>query len=86
MRVVSLLASGTEIVCALDAGRALVCRSHECDNPAWVSSLPACTRRRSTWKFRAATSTPRCAGGSRRRGRREPGAIRTGVFLAVRTE
>jgi iron complex transport system substrate-binding protein len=44
VRVVSLLASGTEIVCALDAGRALVGRSHECDNPAWVSSPPACTR------------------------------------------
>lgn len=44
MRVVSLLASGTEIVCALDAGGTLVGRSHECDNPAWVSSLPACTR------------------------------------------
>jgi iron complex transport system substrate-binding protein len=44
MRVVSLLASGTEIVCGLDAGETLVGRSHECDNPAWVQSLPACTR------------------------------------------
>jgi iron complex transport system substrate-binding protein len=43
MRVVSLLASGTEIVCALGAGDELVGRSHECDNPAWVRSLPACT-------------------------------------------
>ena len=41
MRVVSLLASGTEIVCALGAGEWLVGRSHECDNPAWVQSLPA---------------------------------------------
>ena len=40
MRVVSLLASGTEIVCALGAGDWLVGRSHECDNPAWVQSLP----------------------------------------------
>jgi len=40
MRVVSLLASGTEIVCALGAGDQLVGRSHECDNPAWVRSLP----------------------------------------------
>ena len=40
MRVVSLLASGTEIVCALGAGDWLVGRSHECDNPAWVRSLP----------------------------------------------
>ena len=40
MRVVSLLASGTEIVCALGAGDWLVGRSHECDNPAWVRALP----------------------------------------------
>ena len=44
MRVVSLLASGTEIVCALGAGESLVGRSHECDRPRWVSRLPACTR------------------------------------------
>ena len=40
MRIVSLLASATEIVCALDAGELLVGRSHECDNPAWVRALP----------------------------------------------
>ncbi len=40
MRVVSLLASGTEIVCALGAGQWLVGRSHECDNPSWVRDLP----------------------------------------------
>lgn len=44
MRVVSLLASGTEIVCALGAADSLVGRSHECDNPEWVRSLPTCTR------------------------------------------
>lgn len=43
MRVVSLLASGTEIVCVLGAGDSLVGRSHECDNPAWVKSLPQCS-------------------------------------------
>jgi iron complex transport system substrate-binding protein len=43
MRVVSLLASATEIVCALGAGEMLVGRSHECDNPAWVRRLPACS-------------------------------------------
>lgn len=43
MRIVSLLASGTEIVCALGAGDMLVGRSHECDNPAWVRSLPPCS-------------------------------------------
>ena len=44
MRVVSLLASGTEIVCGLGAGEWLVGRSHECDNPPWVAGLPMCTR------------------------------------------
>jgi len=44
MRVVSLLASGTEIACALGAGGELVGRSHECDNPDWVRRLPSCTR------------------------------------------
>jgi iron complex transport system substrate-binding protein len=43
MRVVSLLASATEIVCALGAGEILVGRSHECDNPDWVRRLPACS-------------------------------------------
>jgi iron complex transport system substrate-binding protein len=43
MRIVSLLASATEIVCALDAGEMLVGRSHECDNPDWVRQLPACS-------------------------------------------
>jgi iron complex transport system substrate-binding protein len=43
VRIVSLLASGTEIVCALGAGEMLVGRSHECDNPAWVRRLPACS-------------------------------------------
>jgi iron complex transport system substrate-binding protein len=41
MRVASLLASATEIVCALGAGELLVARSHECDAPPWVKSLPA---------------------------------------------
>jgi iron complex transport system substrate-binding protein len=42
VRIVSLLASATEIVCALGAGEMLVGRSHECDNPKWVRRLPAC--------------------------------------------
>jgi|RhiMetdeSRZDD1v2_1073273.scaffolds.fasta_scaffold41633_3 hypothetical protein len=41
MRIVSLLASRTELVCALGAGDELVGRSHECDHPAWVTRLPA---------------------------------------------
>jgi iron complex transport system substrate-binding protein len=44
MRIVSLLASGTEIVCELGAGDQLIGRSHECDNPDWVRKLPSCTR------------------------------------------
>jgi iron complex transport system substrate-binding protein len=43
MRIVSLLASATEIVCALGADEMLVGRSHECDNPSWVRRLPACS-------------------------------------------
>ena len=43
MRIVSLLASATETVCALGAGEMLVGRSHECDNPPWVKTLPACS-------------------------------------------
>ena len=42
-RIVSLLASATEIVCALGFEEALVARSHECDYPATIKSLPACT-------------------------------------------
>lgn len=44
MRIVSLLASGTELVCALGAGELLVGRSHECDTPEWVLRLPAVSR------------------------------------------
>src|SRR6185503_13971520 len=40
MRIVSLLASGTELTCALGAGEQLVGRSHECDYPEWVKELP----------------------------------------------
>ena len=44
MRVVSLLAGATEMVCALGAGDTLVGRSHECDNPSWVQQLPSCSQ------------------------------------------
>ena len=43
-RIVSLLASGTELVAALGLGDRLVGRSHECDHPAWVKRLPALSR------------------------------------------
>ena len=42
-RLVSLIASATEIVCALGARERLVGRSHECDHPADVLQLPALT-------------------------------------------
>jgi iron complex transport system substrate-binding protein len=43
MRIISLIASSTEIVCALGMEEFLVGRSHECDYPASVRRLPACT-------------------------------------------
>ena len=46
MRIVSLLPSATEIVCALGARDELVGRSAECDYPASVLSLPAVMRPR----------------------------------------
>ena len=42
-RVVSLIASATEIICALGARDLLVGRSHECDFPPEVTRLPALT-------------------------------------------
>src|ERR1700731_440128 len=43
MRIVSLLASGTEIECARGAGKPLLGRSHEGVNPPWVRGLPRCS-------------------------------------------
>jgi iron complex transport system substrate-binding protein len=43
MRIVSLLASATEIVSALGTESALVGRSHECDYPPSILHLPVCT-------------------------------------------
>lgn len=44
MRIVSLLPGSTEVVAALGMSDRLVGRSHECDHPPAVASLPACTR------------------------------------------
>ncbi len=44
MRIVSLLPSATEIVCALGLEKSLVGVTHECDYPPAVRSLPKVTR------------------------------------------
>jgi len=44
MRIVSLLPSATEIVCALGLESALVGVTHECDHPPAVARLPKVTR------------------------------------------
>jgi iron complex transport system substrate-binding protein len=46
VRIISLIASATEIVCALGLEQFLVGRSHECDYPPSVAQLPVCTRPR----------------------------------------
>ncbi|MFI5207715.1 MAG: cobalamin-binding protein [Gemmatimonadales bacterium] len=44
LRVVSLIASATEIVCAMGCEDLLVARSHECDWPAGITRLPRASR------------------------------------------
>ena len=46
MRIVSLIPSGTEIVCALGYQECLVGISHECDFPLGIQALPVCTKPR----------------------------------------
>lgn len=43
LRIISLIPSATEIVAALGLEGSLVGRSHECDYPPTVQSLPICT-------------------------------------------
>lgn len=43
-RIVSFLPAGTEMVYALGAGKELVGRSHECDYPSSVTTLPVVSR------------------------------------------
>lgn len=43
LRVISLIPSATEIIYGLGLGECLVGRSHECDYPPEVQSLPICT-------------------------------------------
>jgi iron complex transport system substrate-binding protein len=42
-RIISLIASATEIVCALGFQDQIVGRSHECDYPPSIRELPECT-------------------------------------------
>lgn len=42
-RIVSLIASATEIVCALGLEKYLVGISHECDYPPAIKNLPVCS-------------------------------------------
>lgn len=42
-RIISLIASATEIVCAIGMRDFLIGRSHECDFPPSVHNLPVCT-------------------------------------------
>ncbi|MBV8817084.1 MAG: cobalamin-binding protein [Acidobacteriaceae bacterium] len=44
LRIVSLIASATEIIHSLGLGQFQVGRSHECDYPESVRQLPVCTR------------------------------------------
>ena len=53
LRVISLIASATEILHALDGGHLQVARSHECDYPESVLNLPQLTRA----KFKVAGAT-----------------------------
>ncbi len=46
MRIISLIASATEIICALGFEQFLVGRSHECDYPPSTANLPVCTKPR----------------------------------------
>ncbi len=43
-RIISLIASSTETICALGLEEQLVGRSHECDYPHSVLSLPQCSQ------------------------------------------
>ena len=59
-RVVSLIASATEIVWALGRGALQVARSHECDFPPAVLGLPALTAPKFKVRAPAAISMPGC--------------------------
>ena len=82
MRIVSLLPSATEIVCALGLGDELVGVTHECDYPPEVVGKPVMTRSvhdlaeppsaatSTGWSPRRSTAAPRCTRSTRRHSRR----------------
>ena len=68
MRVVSVLPSATEIVCALGHGAELVGRSSECDYPPEVQRLPAVMHPRTWDAERSSREIDERVRGSRARG------------------
>lgn len=68
MRIVSVLPSATEIVCALGARAELVGRSAECDYPADVVSLPVVMRARTDDRDRPSAEIDRRVSEARARG------------------
>lgn len=54
--VVSLIPSGTEMICAMGGESMLDGRSHECDYPASILRLPVCTAPASNLGERACKS------------------------------
>ena len=61
MRIVSLLPSATEILCAAGGEPFLVGRSHECDHPPTIAHLPALTAQRTAYDPQAAPAAPQSA-------------------------
>jgi iron complex transport system substrate-binding protein len=43
-KIISLIPSATEIVCALGFKENIVARSHECDFPDDIQQIPICTK------------------------------------------
>lgn len=53
MRIVSLLPSATETLCAVGGEHLLVGRSHECDHPSSIAHLPVLTAQKTTGRTSA---------------------------------
>jgi iron complex transport system substrate-binding protein len=68
VRVLSLLPSATEIVCALGEGRSLVGRSEECDYPPEVRALPVVMKARAAFADDSSRAIDQRVGSVRARG------------------